>query len=207
MTDTYSSRLSEYLDASLDPAERIAFDTHIATCIECRKSLVELKAVAAWLKTDLSDASDMGLFAVIKSQIRVADKRRRTRITLQGAIAAIAAVILVLRIGTSDDPRAIADEHVGSIVDPAGVRSAVTYDAAVADLDQIVREGGRRMDRGTVDGLESSIDLIGVAIRQSEDALAKDTANEFLMKHLDRLRRARLAVMRETAAIVRAKKT
>ena len=47
MTDTWTDRLSEYLDDELTAAERAALESHLASCRECVTTLDELREVAA----------------------------------------------------------------------------------------------------------------------------------------------------------------
>jgi anti-sigma factor RsiW len=45
MSDRFTERLSEYLDASLTAAERAELDAHLASCPDCRSTLTELRQV------------------------------------------------------------------------------------------------------------------------------------------------------------------
>jgi anti-sigma factor RsiW len=47
MTDTWTDRLSEYLDGELTDAERAALESHLASCRECVTRSPRLREVAA----------------------------------------------------------------------------------------------------------------------------------------------------------------
>ncbi|HEX6747452.1 MAG TPA: zf-HC2 domain-containing protein [Longimicrobium sp.] len=43
--DDWTDRLSEYLDGELEPAERMALEEHLRSCLSCRATLEQLRAV------------------------------------------------------------------------------------------------------------------------------------------------------------------
>ena len=45
MTDTWTDRLSDYLDGELADAEREALETHLDTCTACRDTLADLRRI------------------------------------------------------------------------------------------------------------------------------------------------------------------
>ncbi|HYM81442.1 MAG TPA: anti-sigma factor [Candidatus Limnocylindria bacterium] len=47
MTDVWTDKLSDYLDAELTAGQRAELETHLATCAECRAALAELRRVVA----------------------------------------------------------------------------------------------------------------------------------------------------------------
>ena len=47
MMDSWTDRLSEYVDGELDAETRAAVEAHLATCAECRVTRDELERVVA----------------------------------------------------------------------------------------------------------------------------------------------------------------
>src|SRR2546429_3542112 len=47
MSDTWTNRLSEYLDAELPANERAALEAHLPNCAECSATLAQLRRVVA----------------------------------------------------------------------------------------------------------------------------------------------------------------
>jgi anti-sigma factor RsiW len=47
MSDTWTDRLSEYIDATLSESERGALEAHLSGCADCRATLEELRRVVA----------------------------------------------------------------------------------------------------------------------------------------------------------------
>ena len=60
-TDSFTDRLSEYLDGELTPAERADVDRHLTQCAECRSTLEDLRGVVseAALLRDARPARDL----------------------------------------------------------------------------------------------------------------------------------------------------
>jgi anti-sigma factor RsiW len=47
MIDSWTDRLSDYVDGELDPATHAALEAHLATCASCRATRDELQHVVA----------------------------------------------------------------------------------------------------------------------------------------------------------------
>jgi hypothetical protein len=75
------------------------------------------------------------------------------------------------------------------------------YDAAVADLESILREQSEQLDPQTVMVIERSLQAIDEAIRQSRAALDADPANTYLNSHLADARRRKLDLLRRAAGL------
>src|SRR2546430_5532042 len=109
MNDTWTERLSEYIDGTLPDAERAALEAHLAVCTACRTTLDELRRVVARARAldDRPPAAD--LWPAIAEQIGVSSgahhvvslaERRTRRATFSvPPLAAAAAVLLLLGSG------------------------------------------------------------------------------------------------------------
>jgi hypothetical protein len=75
------------------------------------------------------------------------------------------------------------------------------YDAAVADLERILREESQRLDPQTVMVIERNLRGIDEAIRESRAALDADPANTYLNSHLADARRRKLELLRRAAGL------
>jgi len=75
------------------------------------------------------------------------------------------------------------------------------YDAAVADLEQILREESQRLDPQTVMVIERNLRAIDEAIRESRAALDADPANTYLNSHLADARRRKLELLRRATGL------
>jgi Putative zinc-finger len=75
------------------------------------------------------------------------------------------------------------------------------FDAAVADLEQILIEHRDALDPRTVRVLERNLQAIDEAIRQARQALDRDPANTYLNSHLVDARQRKLALLRRAALL------
>lgn len=75
------------------------------------------------------------------------------------------------------------------------------YQAAVADLERMLREHRERLDPRTVVVLERNLRVIDDAIAEAREALAADPANTLLNAHLAGARQRKLDLLRRAALI------
>lgn len=75
------------------------------------------------------------------------------------------------------------------------------YDAAVADLERVLREESERLDPQTVMVIERNLRAIDEAIREARTALDADPANTYLNSHLADARRRKLELLRRAAGL------
>ena len=90
-------------------------------------------------------------------------------------------------------------EQPGQIV-PANFADA-QFNAAVSDLERILREERDRLDPRTVLVLERNLKAIDDAINEARMALDQDPANPFLNSHLADARRRKIDLLRHATSI------
>jgi hypothetical protein len=78
------------------------------------------------------------------------------------------------------------------------------FNAAVSDLERILREERDRLDPRTVLVLERNLKAIDAAISEARMALDQDPANPFLNSHLADARRRKIDLLRHAASIASA---
>jgi anti-sigma factor RsiW len=88
-----------------------------------------------------------------------------------------------------------------AIVQPVGFESA-RYDAAIADLERVLREQRSTLDPATVRVIEQNLLIIDQATAQARAALAADPANRYLNGHLTSQLVRKLTLLRQATAIV-----
>jgi Putative zinc-finger len=217
MTDTWTDRLSEYLDGELTPAERAALEAHLVSCRDCAQTLDELREVVSRAATLTPRPPSNDLWRGIEPQLQSravlpfhTRPARRFSFTIpQLAAAGIALMVMsggavwVLQHGgraTSMPPIQATND-----APPARVLAALSdprYDEAIADLEQALQAGRGQLDPGTVRVLETNLAAIDTAIDESRRALAEDPANVYLNNHLADARQRKLALLRRATALV-----
>lgn len=225
MTDPWTDRLSEYVDEELAPAERRELDAHLATCDECRTTLSDLRQVVNRARsiTDATPSADLwpGIAARLTSEPRRAGLLRQVvsrtgagwRVTLSIPQLAAAAVLLIAVSGAvvwlvqaRHSPDELAQEDSSRPEAGPGVTMAdfadAPYDAAVADLQRVLKEGRERLDTATVAILEHNLAVIDQAIRDARAALAQDPSDLYLNSHLVAARQRKLELLRQASALV-----
>ncbi len=225
MSDTWTDRLSEYIDGTLAKTERGALEAHLADCEACRTTLDELRRVVARARAldDRPPASD--LWPAIAEQIGVssgahrvvslAEHRTRRRVTFTvPQLAAAAALLLLLGSGGAylalHRPPAGAIAQRGDLtVSPVGwvEKTSSHYDAAVAELQSALEQGraSGRLDSATVRVLTQSLVTIDSAIVQARRALAADPGSAYLNQHLADTMRRKLELLRRASALAPAR--
>jgi anti-sigma factor RsiW len=101
----------------------------------------------------------------------------------------------------SPSPGPLATSPVAALVQPAGFESA-RYDAAIADLERVLREHRSQLDPATVRVIEQNLLIIDQATAQARQALAADPANRYLNGHLAAQLMRKMTLLRQATAIV-----
>ena len=99
--------------------------------------------------------------------------------------------------------QAYSSADVGGTIVPANFADA-QFNAAVEDLERILREERGRLDPRTVLILERNLKAIDAAITEARMALDQDPANAFLNSHLADARRRKLELLRHATELASA---
>ena len=86
---------------------------------------------------------------------------------------------------------------------PAAFETA-RYDAAIADLEQVLRDHRGELDPATVRVIERNLRVIDDATAQARQALAADPASPYLNGHLATQLKRKLTLLRQATAVVAA---
>jgi negative regulator of sigma E activity len=78
------------------------------------------------------------------------------------------------------------------------------YNAAVSDLEKVLRDDRDRLDPRTVQIIERNLKAIDDAINEARAALNEDPANEYLNSHLADARRRKLDLLRHATSLASA---
>jgi len=232
-TNTWTDRLSEYIDGTLTPAEQAACEAWLSQSAEGRLLLDELRMVVAEAKrmpeVPVPESvwqgireQTLGRSEVIPIDSKSAERpfavvrSRRWQFTPM-QLAAAAALVLATGVGGGVYVTTVVKTDVagGGTYFPApdsaanaqyrlASRADISYDRAVADLQVILDHNRANLDTATVRVLESSLARIDKAIADAQAALAADPQSAYLNDHLSRIKRKKLDLLRQGTSLARA---
>jgi anti-sigma factor RsiW len=222
MTDSWTDRLSEYVDGELDATTRAALEVHLATCADCRAIRAELQQVVERARRVGYREPTADLWRPIEVTIRAGAPaaRRRRLVTLSWSrLATAAAIVAVLAGGiawavasrqavSGDAALASRDTATPVVRIPAAGASALavaSYRDAAADLER-AREAGRSTLRPeTMRVIEENLRTIDVAIAQADSALRRDPGSAYLNQYLAATMQRKLKLLRRAVEITSAR--
>jgi hypothetical protein len=199
-------RLSEYLDGELAAGEVRALEAHLTACPTCASTLEQLRVVVAKARDLEALPPETDPWPAIDARLRprpaglwprLAERfdrfGRRFSLTIP-QLAAAGVALVMLSAGTMwlvlhRSPVRVAPAPatapvVGAIpTEPASFDES-RYDAAVAELQQVLNEHRAELDTATVRILEQNLALIDRATEEARRALRADPANSYLHGHL-----------------------
>ena len=77
MSDQYTSRLSEYVDDELTPADRLEVDQHLLDCVACQAALDGLRRVVAGARALEDEPPARDLWPSVRAALPVRAPVRR----------------------------------------------------------------------------------------------------------------------------------
>jgi len=221
MNEHLNELLSAYLDDELSAADRVRAEEHLAACAQCRTELESLRRVVRRAGSLDDRPPERDLWAGIAGRlgtpdtadvVPLASRRRRITFTVP-QLAAAALALMMLSAGAVSlmvhrDTPAVARTPeaaqgaatVRTVFDPGAVIST-SYEAPIAELQQALAARRGRLDTATVRVVEQSLQLIDRAIRQAQQALARDPGNQYLNSHLQRAYDRKLELLRQAATL------
>ncbi|HUQ83505.1 MAG TPA: anti-sigma factor [Gemmatimonadaceae bacterium] len=224
MTDTWTDRLSEYVDDELDATARQALEAHLATCAECRATVESLRRVVARARSTTDREPQRDLWTPIRAEIDRARVQplhtRRRLVTVSIARLLVAAGVVALLAGgvawgiatrRAGTQVAAVPERDSAVVAPAIATpvssglAAASYRDAAADLERVLEAGRSSLKPETMRVIEANLRAIDVAIAQADSALRQDPGSEYLNQYLAATMQRKLKLLRRAVAITTAR--
>ena len=218
MSDTWTNRLSEYLDGELPESERATLEAHLRACADCRATLEQLRRVVARAQALDDTPPTTDLWPAIARHVGVVSlDARRARRRLSFTVPQLAAAAVALTLLSAGSAWLLLRRPAGarpsqSTTTPSPILTNVgtyeanpRYAAAVASLERVLAQGRSRLDTATVRVIEKNLGIIDRAIRDAQSALAADPAYSYLNLHLAQEMRRKLELLRQAAALAGAR--
>jgi hypothetical protein len=180
-------RLEDYADDLLPVAERAGVDGHLAGCESCRLMLEEMRKLGeltAALPRDIRPPRDLwaGIEAVIAPAERPDRHRLAERRWWERDYARLAAAAILL-IALSSGLTALIMRQLDSGGDRF-TKVQAEYTAASTDLTRRISSGPGALSPRTLAIVQRNLQIIDAAIREAEQALARDPGNAGLERML-----------------------
>ncbi len=164
-------QLNEYVDGTLDAAARAAVEAHLAECAGCREAVAELRALVAeahGLPRSIEPGRDFWPAVGARLKQRATRNVQRWRWPSLAAAAIIVIAVALYRLSARPPVRPSAGGWAEIQAD---------YQHAATDLSQTLARERDRLSPATVAVLERNLAIIDQAIRESQQALARDPAS------------------------------
>ena len=229
MTDSWTDRLSEYVDGELDAPSRVALEAHLVTCAECRATHQALVRVVARAKQVVDRSPTNDLWTPIAAEIekgritplpsRAPRQRRLVTMSLArlavaaGVVAAVAGGVawtIASRRTTSTEAIAVAPPTSSPSPSPSSPSvptglAVASYRDAAADLERVLEAGRGSLRPETMRVIEENLRAIDVAIAQADSALRRDPGSDYLNQYLAATMQRKLKLLRRAVDITMAR--
>ena len=224
--DTWTDRLSEYVDGDLDMSTMRALEAHLAGCADCRAVADDLRNISARGRALPLVPPAADLWPGIESRmhqsgivpIRVATRRSGLfvswpRLAAAGLLLGLVsggAVYAVTRfqarpevIATVPVTPAVGTPGTGPTELQVGAQVTQSTARAVADLEMIL--ASEKLDSATVRILTLNLARIDSAIADAERALAADPSNAYVSRHLASTARRKVELLHLVAGLTQSR--
>ncbi|HSE52483.1 MAG TPA: zf-HC2 domain-containing protein [Gemmatimonadales bacterium] len=223
MADQFTGQLSAFLDGELDDLARARLETHLGECLDCARTLADLRAIVAaaphyqgrepardlWqdIERRLNEAEVVPL-APSRPRVPASPRRFTWRDLIAASIVMAAvgggAVWVALGRDAPEAPLAAAPELSAPELDNAAFADQ-QFDAAVRDLELLLAQGRDRLDTATVRTIEQSLARIDDAILEARNAIQRDPANAYLSRQIAANMRRKLNLLRVATQAIAAR--
>src|SRR5688572_7647523 len=225
MSDQFTGQLSAFLDGELDDLARARLETHLGECLDCTRTLADLRGIVAAaphyqgrepardLWQDIERRLDEAEVVPITTSRPAVQPSSHRRFGWQELIAASilmaavggGAVWVALGRGTPETPVAATTPEVSAPELDNAAFADQQFDAAVRDLELLLAQGRHRLDTATVRTIEQSLTRIDDAILEARNAIQRDPANAYLSRQIAANMRRKLNLLRVATQAIAAR--
>ena len=207
--DRYAELLNDFVDGRLESELRAETETHLGQCADCRgevEALRSLLADAGQLPRSIEPPRD--LWPGVANRLEAGSRRRRTYLRPRYAVAAVALLAVAfsltqVRTKTARErtaPRVTVEQpsNVGLVsLTEQWRRTEATYERAAAELQTALDAVREMLDPRTVARIETNLEIIDDAIRESRAALMADPGNLEVLQLLAAVHEKKLDLLKQ----------
>jgi anti-sigma factor RsiW len=197
------AQLNEYVDGTLEAAERAAVEQHLAACAGCRAAVAELRtllAQAGSLPQSIEPSRD--LWGGIAARIGQRATWNLRRAFWAGALAAAATLVIAFGLYRLLPSATDLSRPAGRGAGWAAVQA--DYERAATELERTLAAERGRLRPETIALVERNLRIIDAAIAESRAALARDPGNVELRQLYAAAYRQKVELLRWVARVATA---
>ena len=202
----------DYVDGTLAPPLRAAFEVHLAGCERCRMQAADFGAIRAVARTLEPHLPPTRVWANIAAALAPRKQVPWWRGAFAVQYAAAAAMVILLVAGLSWIGGALAPPTpAAAVATIADDSDSVTFGYAVAEaeltttiagLEEVAAADGGALDPDTADVLQANLTLIDTAIDESRAALATEPASPLALETLFEALRSKVTLLQDMIALI-----
>lgn len=201
------TRLDEWVDGTLSAAERREMERHLADCADCRRAEAELRELlerVASLPRSIEPAHDLWpgiLDGITRQRVARPDFGGRSLRSWAPLLAAAALLLVIASSGLTmlflnRAPDAPAAEGIRTVAWREFQAAEREYERVTDELLAVLDTRRNELSPETIEIVETNLELIDQAIRESRAALERDPSNAGLAATLSDIYRKRVDFLR-----------
>lgn len=211
-----AAQIGDYVDGTMDEAQRESCESHLATCASCRALASDFSVIRAASLTLEAQVPPPHVWRKLSAAIEAEPK---PFLGLGGAYwwralaPVVAMVALVVALSwTAGRLTPVATERLARVATGSGsepVSIAAEYQLAEQDLtntivglERIAADDRSTLDMETADVLQANLTVLDGAIGESRDALQKEPENDVAQQSLFDALRNKVALLQDTIALI-----
>lgn len=206
--DSYTDRLSDYLDSALSDSEQKELEVHLTECVDCVAILDELRSVRREAGSLPSIDPPEHLWDGIADKIRARDIASSRRSNFQTALAAAAALVLGVSLWIAMSPSGpsstdVEDPEVLANMVTEEIRAAEAhYEKAITGLEQIIATNEGSLPTDLNQTITENLDLIEQTIDESRNAIETNPDSSVAQESLLEAFRRKVSLLQNTILLI-----
>ena len=211
----YEEQIGDYVDGTMDEAQRAAFESHLAACASCRAAVADFTVLRA---ASLSLEPQVPSPQVWQRIAAAIDAERKPLLGFGGqrwwrafAPAAAMAVLVAALSWTAALLTPVPSQRLARVPASGAEPISILAEYQLAErhltntiegLERIADTDRSSLDMETADVLKANLTVLDGAIGESREALKKEPENDVAQQSLFEALRNKVALLQDTIALI-----